>query len=184
LNQVQNGNLNINGFISTPKTSKSNVAVIEDGQSSDPSIYVPMNATGLEYADAYKQLQQGLNEFSVQANGDKKILSQIDNIKRTVNTDTTVKPASKEIQQAKAISDDIVNAKEKEVNDLANQVKNYDKFIDTVKKDQIQLVSEKENFQTTISTPLITMNETTKNMIASQESPTQTYIALNKTLVQ
>lgn len=143
-----------------------------------------MNATGMEYVDAYQELQQGLNEFSAQANGDKKILSKIDNIKWTINTDTTVKPASKEIQQAKAISDDIVNAKKKEVNDLANQIKNYDKFIDTVQKNQIQLVAEKENFQTTISSPLITMNETTKNMIASQEAPNQTYIALNKTLVE
>ena len=147
-------------------------------------MYLPMNATGMEYADAYKELQQGLNEFSVQANGDRKILSQIDTIKQAINSDATVKPASKEIQQARAISDDIVNAKKKEVNDLANQIKNYDKFIDTVQKNQVQLVSEKDNFKTTISTPLITMNETTKNMIANQESPTQTYIALNKTLVQ
>jgi hypothetical protein len=65
---------------------------------------------------------------------------------------------------------------------LANEVKSYDTFIKKVEANTVKLVSA-NNLQTSISAPLITMNESTKQMIASQESPTKTYIALNKTLV-
>lgn len=159
LQQLPDGQLNINGLL-------------------------PMDATGLEYADAYKQLQQWLADFSQQAGQDKKVLSQIDTIKWTINSESNVKPASKQLQQARAIADSIVQDKQQEVETLADQVKDYDHFITDVQRNQIQLVSQKDDINTTISSPLITMNETTKQLIASQEAPNTTYIALNKTLVQ
>jgi len=145
---------------------------------------VPITNTGLEYSDAYQQLQAGLAEFSQQAGQDKKILSQIDTIKRTIHADSKVSPATKEINQAKTIADSIVSKKQQEVEAIADQVKNYDTFITDVQKNQIQLVSQKDDLNTTISTPLITMNQETKDLISNQEAPNTTYLALNKTLVQ
>lgn len=145
---------------------------------------LPMDATGLEYADAYQQLQAGLNEFSQQASQNKKILSQIETIKWTINADSKVTAASKEIKQAKAIADSMVNQKQQEIKNIQDQVKDYDQFITDIQKNQIQLVSQNENMQTTISTPLININETTKQLLANQEAPEKTYIALNKSLVQ
>jgi len=145
--------------------------------------FVPSNETGLEYADAYKQLLEGLNLFSQQAGQDKKILSQINIIKRTIDADSKVTPANKEIQQAKTIADNIIRQKRNELEDIVDQVKDYDQFVSDLEKNQIQLVSEKEHIKTTISTPLIKIKESTRQLIAQQEAPDKTYLALNKDLV-
>lgn len=101
---------------------------------------------------------------------------------RTINADGTVKTAHKELAQAKAAADDIVDQTRTQVQELAQKVKDYDTFIQDVEKNQIHLVSS-QNASTTISAPLIKGNTTTQEMIAQQEAPMKTYLDLNQGLV-
>ncbi len=147
--------------------------------------YLPSDDSGsLDYTTAYKTLTNGLLAFKQQAqtDDDKKLLSQIDDISRTINADGNVTPASKELYQAKAEADGIVDQTRKQINSIADQVKNYDTFIQGVDKNQIQLVKA-DDMQTSISSPLIKGNTTTQQLIAQQEAPMTSYLNLNKGLV-
>jgi hypothetical protein len=133
----------------------------------------------MDYQTAYHQLHEGLLAFQQETTTDKVMQDKIKDISRIINADGQVKPATQEINQAKKQADTIVKGKQQEVQQLANKVKNYDKFIQDVQKNQIQLVSNNQA-QTTISAPILKLNPTTKELISKQESPTTTYLALNE----
>lgn len=141
--------------------------------------FVPADETGMEYSEARQQLQKELQAFREKGVGNKTLLAQLDAINRIINADSQVTPATKEIQEAKAIADGMVKQSRKELQEIAEQIKEYDDFIRDVKKNQVQLIS-KSTTETTISAPLIKLNETTKTIIAQQESPTQSYLEVNK----
>ena len=137
----------------------------------------------MDYATAYHTLSDGLLTFQKAAAQDKKLLSKIDDISWTINADTTVTPATKELNQAKAQVDGIIAEKKKEVDDIQQKIKKYDTFIHDLEKNQIQLVKE-ESLSTTISSPLIKGNSSTLALISKQEDPDTTYLNLNTSLVQ
>jgi septal ring factor EnvC (AmiA/AmiB activator) len=137
----------------------------------------------MNYTTAYHELNEGLLTFQKAAAQDKKLLSKIDDIFWTINADSTIAPATKELKSAKAQADGIIAEKKKEVDEIQKQIKEYDTFINTLEKNKIQLVKQ-DDLTTTISSPLIKGNTSTQQLINSQENPDTTYLALNKSLVQ
>jgi hypothetical protein len=78
--------------------------------------YLPANYTGgTDYAEAYKTMQKELAAFRQQSNLDKKTLAALDTIDRTIHAESKVTPATKELNEAKAMADGIVNQSRKEV---------------------------------------------------------------------
>jgi len=144
----------------------------------------PMDAPGMEYADAYRQLQQELETFTSYAAQDKKILSQIEGIKWIIQADNNIQAANQDIWAAKEIADNIVETRQREIRQIAKEIQDYDLFIQDVQKQKIQLVNKHKDISTSIATPLFKTNEHTKQLLAQQESPQQTYLSLNKQLVE
>jgi prophage antirepressor-like protein len=133
----------------------------------------------LAYADAYQQLHEGLAQFKTYAKTNKKTVSSIQNIIQTISADSKVTPANKEINDAQRVTQDLINDKRKEVQELSRKVQNYDAFISNLQKDNVQLVKE-ETTTLNISTPLMKLPQATKEIISSQEDPSKTYLDLNK----
>lgn len=156
------------------------------------SISNPINIQGfmqseetgeLAYADAYKKLDQWLQEFKIYAKTDKKTVNAIQNILQTIASDSKVTPAKKEIDEAERTTQTLINDKRKEIDTLSRRIEKYDTFISDLKKDTIQLVKD-ETTSLSISTPLMKLPQETKNRISLQEDPTKTYLDLNKWLIQ
>lgn len=157
---------------------------IENNIQIDINGYLPNSgANEIEYSKAYQELWQGLRTFRQEVENDKKTLAQITNIQNTINADSKVQPAKKEILAIKAIADNVVENKQEEIKNLKNEIKDYDAFIKKIQKESIQLISDKKE-HLSLATPLIKISETTKNIIKNQEAPDSTYLAINKTLIE
>lgn len=161
-----------------------NVDIDVELDGSDLNWFVPIDSPGIEYADAYKQLQKELVVFQSYAYQNKKVMNQIQEIQRTVDKDSTVTAATADIEAAKDVSLQIVQQKQQEIKTLAEDIQHYDNFVEHMRKQNIQLVSKQDDIATTISAPLIKISESTKQLIAQQKSPNETYLAINQQLIQ
>ena len=137
------------------------------------------NTGELAYADAYKKLDEGLQQFKTYAKADKKTVNSIQNIIQTISADSKATPASKEINDAQRVTQKLINEKRQEIDSLSKRVQQYDSLVSDLKKDDIQLVKD-NTMALNISTPLMKLPQKTKDIISSQEDPGKTYLDLNK----
>jgi Zn-dependent metalloprotease len=108
---------------------------------------------------------------------------RVKNILATVENKSTILPATSQIQQVEKAAQSIINKKIKENQTVQKEIQNYDKFIKNLENNPISLVSD-ETLSTSLSTPLLTIDSPTKNILQSQEDPNKTYLTLNKRMVQ
>ncbi len=114
---------------------------------------------------------------------DKTMNDRVKTILATVENTSTILPATKQIQQVEQTAKSIINEKIKENQDMQKEIKDYDKFIENMKSDTNVLVAE-QTFSASLTTPLLTIDTHTKNILQSQEDPTKTYLTLNQGMVQ
>lgn len=137
----------------------------------------------IAYADAFKELKQGLLQFKEKTMTDKKMSDRVSKILATIENTSTVLPATQQLQTIEKAAKSMIGQKIKENKELEKRVKQYDSFIKSIQNDPIVLVDDTTT-SATFSAPLLTMDDPTKNILQSQEDPTKTYLDLNKRMVQ
>jgi len=137
----------------------------------------------IEYETAYNELKQGLAMFQNSTLTDKTMNDRVKTILATVENTSTILPATKQIQQVENAAKSIINDKIQENKTMQNEIKNYDKFIENMKSDTNVLVAE-DTFSASLTSPLLTIDSHTQNILQSQEDPTKTYLTLNQGMVQ
>lgn len=157
----QNINMNMNGYI--PKTEETTEMI--------------------EYNVAYSELKKWLITFKNSTDTDKKMNDTVKTILAMVENKSTILPASDQIDQVEKAAKSIINDKIQENKTLQNEIKEYDNFIKTVTSNKVVLVADK-TITTSLSTPILTIDSATRNILQSQEDPTKTYLELNKKMVQ
>jgi hypothetical protein len=74
----------------------------------------------------------------------------------------------------------LIQNKQKEIQTIANQIKNnYNEFLNNLKDNKIQLVKD-EKMSVNFKTSLFTLNNSAKDLIYNQEHPDKTYLDINK----
>ena len=136
----------------------------------------------MDYASAYSELRAGLINFQNSTTTDKVMNDKVKTILATVENKSSILPATKQIQQVQDAAQSIISDKQKENETLQKQISDYDKFIESIKDETIVLVDDKTT-SASLTTPLFTIDNTTKTILASQENPTKTYLTLNQTMI-
>ena len=109
--------------------------------------------------------------------------NRVKTILATVENNSTIQPATSQIQQVEQAAKNIINSKIKENQTVEKEIQDYDVFIKKLKDNVIELVDNKTT-SATLTTPILTIDSATKNILSSQEDPTKTYLDLNKRMVQ
>ena len=65
---------------------------------------------------------------------------------------------------------------------MQKEISEYDSFIKKLENNQIALVADKK-VSASLTTPLLTIDAPSKNILQSQEDPTKTYLTLNQSMV-
>src|SRR5574344_1873768 len=76
----------------------------------------------------------------------------------------------------------MIDKKIKENQTIQKEIREYDKFIKKMKENEVVLVSDTKE-SASFTTPLLTIDAPTKNILQSQEDPTKTYLTLNQSMV-
>lgn len=155
-------NINFNGYV--PKSSQETTGMID-------------------YKVAYNQLKQWLTEFKNSSNTDKKMNDRVKSILATIENKSTILPATKQIQQVENAAQGIIKNKIQENKKTQKEIEQYDTFIKNLQDNPIALVASK-NTSINLTTPLLTIDAPTRQLLQSQEDPTKTYLDLNKKMVQ
>lgn len=108
---------------------------------------------------------------------------RVKSILATVENKSTVRPATEQIQQVEKTAKAIIDKKLKENEQVQQEIEEYDSFIEKLKGDKIVLVAD-DSTQATLTTPVLTIDAPSRNILQSQEDPTKTYLTLNKKMVQ
>jgi hypothetical protein len=155
-----NQNLNLNGYIPQEE---------DEGEMMD-------------YASAYSELRAGLINFQNSTTTDKAMNDKVTTILATVENKANILPATKQIQQVQKAAQSIIDDQQKENETLQKEISDYDSFIKKIQDQTIVLVDDKK-ISASLSTPLLTIDATTKTILSSQEDPTKTYLTLNQKMV-
>ena len=129
-----------------------------------------------------KQLKAGLLQMEQSTLQDKKTHDEVQRILAIVNNTSDIKAANKEISDIEQAAKKIIQKSQEENKELQEQIKDYDNFIQNIKENSISLVSQ-EQVATQLETPLFTIDKTSKQLLSSQEDPTQSYLKLNQKMV-
>jgi len=108
---------------------------------------------------------------------------RVKTILATVENKSTVLPATDQIQQVEKAAQSIINGKIQENKQLQKEIWDYNTFIKKIENNQTVLVDD-TTLSTSLTTPLLTIDSPTKNILQTQEDPTKTYLDLNKRMVQ
>jgi hypothetical protein len=108
---------------------------------------------------------------------------KVKTILATVENKSIIQPATSQIQQVEKSAQKIIDDKIKENQSTQKEIQDYDNFIKKIRDNQIALVAEK-TLSASLTTPLLTIDAQTKNILQSQEDPNKTYLTLNKRMVQ
>ena len=137
----------------------------------------------IDYKVAYTELTQGLTQFKNSTTTDKKMNDRVKTILATVENKSTVLPATDQIEQVEKAAQSIINGKIQENKQLQKEIWDYNTFIKKIENNQTVLVDD-TTLSTSLTTPLLTIDSPTKNILQTQEDPTKTYLDLNKRMVQ
>ncbi|HCB52031.1 TPA: hypothetical protein DEP21_05735 [Patescibacteria group bacterium] len=113
---------------------------------------------------------------------DSKILDQLRILDTTIKTSASIEPATEVLLETEKQIQSVLQEKQSEIRKLAKTIKQYPKFLASIEHNDVALVSDKD-IDITFKTPLFVANESTKKLIASQDSPTKAYLDTNSTLV-
>ena len=136
----------------------------------------------MDYATAYAQLKAWLLNFENSTTTDNAMNNKVKTILATIENKSTVLPATKQIQQVENAAQGIIDEKIKENQTMQKEISEYDSFIKKLENNQIALVADKK-VSATLTTPLLTIDAPSKNILQSQEDPTKTYLTLNQSMV-
>ena len=151
----------------------------------NPTIQINFNDTDeklTDYLVVNKELKAGLLQLEQSTLQDKKTQNEVQNILAIANNTSDVKAANKEISEIEQTAQKIIKNLQKENKNIQDKIKNYDNFINEIKEQNISLVAQNET-STILTTPLFTIDNTSKQILHSQEDPTQSYLSLNKKMV-
>jgi len=121
-------------------------------------------------------------DFKNSTTTDKAMNNKVKTILATIENKSTVLPATKQIQQVEKAAQGIIDEKMKENQIMEKEISEYDSFIEKLKDNQISLVADK-NISAILTTPLLTIDAPSRNILQSQEDPTKTYLTLNQSMV-
>ena len=158
---------------------------IENFQIEDLNSYVPEETWEmLNYAAALTDIKKWLAVFKNKADkkNDAQTTQKLKTIESDIAMESNISPAYKEMENAWLQAQGVIEKKQKETQKLAEQIQNdYDGFIKSL-ENKNTLVKSKD-FSTTISSPLFNVDNKTVNFLQKQENPNETYIKLNKTVL-
>jgi hypothetical protein len=135
-----------------------------------------------DYLVVRNKLKAGLMQMEQSTLEDKAKNNEINNILAIVNNTSEIKTATKEISDVENIAKKIIQKSQIENKEVQEKIKNYDNFIEDIKDNTISLVSQNE-VSTKLTTPLFTIDNTSKHILQSQEDPMQSYLKLNQKMV-
>jgi hypothetical protein len=135
-----------------------------------------------DYLVVRNKLKAGLMQMEQSTLEDKAKNNDINNILAIVNNTSEIKTATKEISDVENIAKKIIQKSQIENKEVQEKIKNYDNFIEDIKDNTISLVSQNE-VSTKLTTPLFTIDNTSKHILQSQEDPMQSYLKLNQKMV-
>lgn len=97
----------------------------------------------IDYRTAKNELKQGLLKFEASTLTDKTMNDRVKTIIATVDNVSTIKPATKQIEEVRSAAQGIIDEKRKENLKIEQQIQDYDTFIKKLKNDEVVLVDEK-----------------------------------------
>jgi len=137
----------------------------------------------VDYRTVQKELKQGLISFQNSTLTDKAMNNRVKAILATVENTSTITPASQQIQEVENAAQGIIQKQIQKNKERQKEVENYDDFIEKLKDADVVLVDD-DTISAKLTTPLLTIDTHTKNILQSQEDPTKTYLNLNKKMVE
>jgi DNA repair exonuclease SbcCD ATPase subunit len=137
----------------------------------------------VDYRTVQKELKQGLISFQNSTLTDKAMNDRVKTILATVENTSTITPATQQIQEVENAAQGIIQKQIEKNKERQKEVEDYDNFIEKLKSDDVVLVDD-DTISAKLTTPLLTIDTHTQNILQSQEDPTKTYLNLNKKMVE
>jgi len=114
---------------------------------------------------------------------DKNSNNKIKDIIHIIENTSIIAPAKKEIETTQKIANTIIKEYQDANKNSQEKIKDYDIFIKSIKDNNISLINE-DTTSIQLSTPILTIDNTTKNILTAQEDPNESYLKLNNKMVE